>query len=161
MLSLPVQKDIGEYSEKIIMGLSAATIVCSAIGIALAAAAVALCMYVLHVPNDITYLVAALLAMSGFAFGFVKPLGMSTWDAAPFLIRSYLKSDSIIRYKTSVALADEARLTAEAKEARAHKKERSKEDVRIQKEYLDAREERGVRSPEWLLPRYAGWQPGE
>ena len=161
MLSLPVQKDIGEYREKVVMGLSAATLACLAIGIVLGALAYVFSSFVLHLPEDMTYLIAAIFVMSGFAFGFVRPLGMSTWDAAPYLIRSYLKSDSIVRYRTSVALADDARRTDEVKEARKHKKERSKEDVRIQKEYLDAREERGVRSPEWILPRYAGWQPNE
>ena len=161
MLSLPVQKDIGEYSEKIVMGLSAATLACSGVGIVFAAATVGLCKFVLQIPDDVTYLAAAMFVMVGFAVGFVKPLGMSTWDAAPYLIRSYLKSDSIVRYRTSVALAEAARRTDAEKEVRKHKKERSKEDVRIQKEYLDAREERGVRSPEWILPRYAGWQPGE
>jgi hypothetical protein len=159
MLSLPVQKDIGEYQEKVVAGLSAATLACLAIGIAFGALVVGLCKFIIHIPDDYTYLLAAACVTLGFAIGFVRPINMPTWEAAPFLYRSYLSSDTAIHYASSVHLAEKQLLQNISKELK--KSSEDKENVRIQKKYLDERDERGVKSPEWLFPRYAGWQPGK
>lgn len=142
-------------------GLSAATLASLAVGIALGGGAVGLGMFVFHLDDDLVYLIAAAFVTAGFAVGFVKPLNMKTWEAAPFLYRSYLGNRNVVPYKSSLFLAMQAQMQQQEQSARKLKKDRSKEDARLQEEYLDARDGRGISSPEWLLPRYAGWQPGE
>lgn len=160
MLSLPVQKDIGEYQEKLVAGLSATALAALGAGVAGAALVVFVGMVLLHLPDDPVYIVAAAFVMAGFAFGFIKPLGLPMQKAIPVLIRTYMGSGTLT-YSTSVALAMKK---AEKEGIKDKKKEKGAEkDVRtrkISREHADDRAERGAASPEWVLPRAAGWSAG-
>lgn len=150
MLSLPVQKDIGEYQEKLVAGLSATSLGALAVGVACAAAVVFLGLFVLHLPEDPIYMVAAAFVVAAFAVGFIKPLGLPMLQAAPILWRTYMGKTQLT-YSTSAALAQQAEKKMQSKEKGSNKDVRAKEG--ITSEYADERAERGAASPEWVLPR--------
>ncbi len=150
MLSLPVQKDIGEYQEKLVAGLSATALAALACGVAAAAVVVFLGMFVLHLPDDPVYIAAAAFVMAGFAVGFIRPLGLPMLQAAPILWRTYLGNNQLT-YTSSAALALKEEKKRQGKEKGSGKDVRPKEA--IAREYADERAERGAASPEWVLPR--------
>jgi hypothetical protein len=163
MLSVAVQKDIGEYREKVILGLSGKTLLGVALGIG-ASAVVALIGYFgfgLSV-NDLS-LPVLVLSGSGFLIGYCKPLNLPFEKALPLILKEYFGQTCLV-YKSSLQLARKAAIKAEKDElahpaasTRGERKERKQEnkDVCIEKKKYNAeRSKRGVSSPEYCLPRY-------
>jgi hypothetical protein len=104
MLSVPIQKDIGEYEEKIVGGLTIRTFIALVIGCALGAAEGLVGHYLMHIDIDSLSIFIFVTVMAAFAAGYVKPLDMPMKDALPFLIRQNL-TGMPLKYRSSLGLA--------------------------------------------------------
>lgn len=84
-LHMPVQKDIGEYEEKIVGKMTLRTIVCLALGFGSAIAAGALLRFGLGLDASALALPIMLCSMPFWLAGFWRPLGMRAEEFAPLL----------------------------------------------------------------------------
>ena len=149
---IPVQKNIGDYREKIAFGLSAKALGFLAIGLAVAAVEVGIMYFGFGM--DASSVSTPVFATVGLAFavGFFQPLHLPFEKAVPLLLRQYL-GKTVITYESNVAHIQQAG----AEELRKEKtKEKAPADVQKEaKEYASARKRRYEYSPELLLPRIA------
>lgn len=146
-----VQKDVGEYEEKVFAGLSTRKIACWGAAGALAIAEEACGVAVLGLDSDnmlLDLVVIATLA-AGFALGHLKPLHMPVEKALPLIIRQRFGTTKI-RYKSSVALSREETTNEGRNDVRKNKRHAD------EKEYRRLTGYRRERSPEYLFPRYWG-----
>ena len=98
-LSVAVQKDIGEYEEKIVLGLGAGKLAALGIGAGLALAEAIVAAEVFgKSPRDIFFLLCLTVAGAFFA-GFIRPHGMPFKLAAVLFIRQWLGAARLI-YRT-------------------------------------------------------------
>ena len=84
-LHMPVQKDIGEYEEKIVGKMTLRTIACLALGFGSAVAAGALFRLVLGLDASTMAFPIMLCSMPFWLAGFWRPLGMRAEEFAPLL----------------------------------------------------------------------------
>lgn len=84
-LHMPVQKDIGEYEEKIVGKMTLRTIACLALGFGSAIAAGALFRLALGLEASTMALPIMLCSMPFWLAGFWRPLGMRAEELAPLL----------------------------------------------------------------------------
>ena len=84
-LHMPVQKDIGEYEEKIVGKMTLRTIACLALGFGSAVAAGALFRLALGLDASTMAFPIMLCSMPFWLAGFWRPLGMRAEEFAPLL----------------------------------------------------------------------------
>lgn len=84
-LHMPVQKDIGEYEEKIVGKMTMRTIACLALGFGSAVAAGALFRLALGLDASTMAFPIMLCSMPFWLAGFWRPLGMRAEEFAPLL----------------------------------------------------------------------------
>lgn len=99
-LQIPVQKDIGEYSEKIFGKMSLRTLICVAAGLCAAFVFALTTTFLLGCNvSDITFFVV-LVTMPFFALGFWKPCNMKPEKFLPLLIE-HLATNNRLLYCSS------------------------------------------------------------
>lgn len=85
-LQIPIQKDIGEYQEKVVGKLSFRTLVCVAGGFASAIAVAALCHFWLGIEVSDAALPVMCASIPFWLAGFWRPFGMRAEKFAPLFI---------------------------------------------------------------------------
>ena len=106
-LSIAVQKDIGEYEEKIILGLSAGKLAALGIGAALAAVEAAVATQVFGYSVRDIFFVLCLTVAGAFFMGFLRPHGMPFPQAARLFSRQWLGETTLV-YKSEGFRGEEA-----------------------------------------------------
>lgn len=103
-LQIPVQKDIGEYQEKIVGKMSLRTLVCVVGGFASAivVAAIAYFGFGIEVGNAALPVMAA--ALPFWLAGFWRPFGMKMEEFLPLFLEHHLHDQKML-YETAPALA--------------------------------------------------------
>lgn len=102
-LQIPVQKDIGEYSEKIVGKMSLRTLVCVSCGFAAAIGAACAVYFGLGVPvADATFPVMA-AALPFWLAGFWRPFGMKLEEFLP-LFADHQLHEQHMQYRPSSAV---------------------------------------------------------
>lgn len=102
MLSVRVQKDIGEYTEKIVGKLSARTLVCLAGGLASAVGAAAVCQLALGVEARDASLPAMCASLPFWLAGFWRPHRMTFERFVPLWLDFHLEDQRIFYRSTPV-----------------------------------------------------------
>ena len=103
MLSVRVQKDIGEYTEKIVGKLSARTLACLAGGLASAVGAAALCQFALGIEVRDAALPVMCASLPFWLAGFCKPYGLPFEKFVPLLASHALNNQSLV-YRSCAAI---------------------------------------------------------
>ena len=84
-LRIPVQKDIGEYEEKIVGKMSLRTLVCVTGGFACAIATACIIYFVFHIEVGSATLPVMAAALPFWLAGFWRPFGMKLEEFLPLL----------------------------------------------------------------------------
>lgn len=104
-LSIAVQKDIGEYTEKLVFGLSARQLIALGAGVgATIAEGVIGCAVMGHELEDI-FLVMCLTLTAAFLLGFIRPYGLKFSLAARLYVAQWVGAVRLI-YKSTVYMHD-------------------------------------------------------
>lgn len=103
MLSVPVHKDIGEYTEKIVGKLSARTLACTAGGLAASVAAAAAVHFGLGIEVADATLPVMAASMPFWLMGFWRPKGLKAEEYVPMRL-SHALSDGVLAYETGGGL---------------------------------------------------------
>ena len=150
-----VQRDVAEYEEKIFFGLTMRKLVCLAAIVVVVGIEIAIAYLVFNVDfgNVIVEIVAMVTAGAIFAIGYTKPLGMKFEEAVPIIIRHRFRNQ-VIPYKSHAALCSEEAEEEAQKNVKGGKRNARKAEDGFRKEYRRITKYRGVRSPEYLIPRY-------
>lgn len=147
MLSVAVQKDIGEYEQKLFAGLTVRT--SAALGLAVGLScleALVLCGLAGFEVGDIAIVIMA-SAMGVFFAGYAKPLGLPLEKSLPLILDARFG-------RTKLAWASSLALNRGFGDKPA-KPKRDRDAKRRLKEYEKACAGRRERSPEVLLAAYA------
>ena len=102
MLSVRVQKDIGEYTEKIVGKLSARTLVCLAGGLGSAVGMAAICQFALGIEVRDAALPVMCASMPFWLAGFWRPCHMTFEKFAPLWLDFHLEDQRIYYRATPV-----------------------------------------------------------
>lgn len=102
MLSVRVQKDIGEYTEKIVGKLSARTLACLAGGLASAIGAAALCRFALGIEVRDAALPVMCASLPFWLAGFWRPHHMKFEKFVPLWLDFQLEGQRILYRSTPV-----------------------------------------------------------
>ena len=108
-LSIAVQKDIGEYREKIVFGLSSRQLVCLAVGVGCAAAEAIVGMVMFGRTLDDLFIAMCLTLTAAFLLGFVNPYGLKFSLAARLYLDQWLGSTKLMYKSTVCKQAEKAR----------------------------------------------------
>lgn len=150
MLSVAVQKDIGEYEQRLIGGMTIRT----SIVLAAAVAASALTGLAAHALLGLALEDAALavMAVAGGTFlaGWARPLGMPVERAAPLLLRAHLHGGALPG-KTSLCLVSEELAEARRREREEDMPRRELKAARARRKRA-AKRIRKSKCPELELP---------
>lgn len=103
MLSVRVQKDIGEYTEKIVGKLSARTLMCLTGGLASALGAAAICQLLLGIEVRAAALPVMCASMPFWLLGFWRPHHMKLEEFLPLWLDFQLEKQRIF-YRTTPVL---------------------------------------------------------
>ena len=103
MLSVRVQKDIGEYTEKIVGKLSARTLVCLAGGLASAVGTAAVCQFALGIEVRNAALPVMCASMPFWLAGFWRPHHMKLEKFVPLWLDFQLEDQRVL-YRPTPAL---------------------------------------------------------
>lgn len=103
-LQIPIQKDIGEYQEKIVGKMSLRTLACVSLGFASAIAAAAIVYFGLGIEVGNATLPVMAAALPFWLAGFWRPFGMKLEEFLPLLWEHSMNSQTML-YDTGVALA--------------------------------------------------------
>ena len=95
-LQIPIQKDIGEYEEKIVGKLSFRTLVCVAGGFGSAIAVAAACHFLLGIEVSNAALPVMCASIPFWLAGFWRPFGMRAEKFAPLLADHLLKDQRLL-----------------------------------------------------------------
>ncbi len=98
-LQIPIQKDIGEYEEKIVGKLSFRTLVCVAGGFGSAIAVAAICHFWIGIEVADAAFPVMCASIPFWLAGFWRPFGMRAEKFAPLLASHYLKDQRLL-YKS-------------------------------------------------------------
>ena len=101
-LQIPIQKDIGEYEEKIVGKLSFRTLVCVAGGFGSAIAVAAACHFLLGIEVSNAALPVMCASIPFWLAGFWRPFGMRAEKFAPLLANHLLKEQKLL-YSSPIA----------------------------------------------------------
>ena len=102
MLSVRVQKDIGEYTEKIVGKLSARTLVCLAGGLASAVGTAAICQFALGIEVRNAALPVMCASMPFWLAGFWRPYHMKLEKFVPLWLDFQLEDQRVFYRSTPV-----------------------------------------------------------
>lgn len=102
MLSVRVQKDIGEYTEKIVGKLSARTLVCLAGGLASAVGTAAICQFMLGIEVRNAALPVMCASMPFWLAGFWRPYHMKLEKFVPLWLGFQLEDQRVFYRSTPV-----------------------------------------------------------
>ena len=95
-LRIPVQKDIGEYEEKIVGKMSLRTLACVSLGFGSAVGAAAFVHLGLHADVADAAFPIMLCSMPFWLAGFWRPFGMRAEKFAPLLTNHHLKDQRLL-----------------------------------------------------------------
>lgn len=95
-LQIPIQKDIGEYQEKIVGKMSLRTLVCVAGGFACAIAVAAILYFVFHVEVGNATLPVMAAALPFWLAGFWRPFGMKLEEFAPLFLDQHFRCQRLL-----------------------------------------------------------------
>lgn len=95
-LQIPIQKDIGEYEEKIVGKLSFRTLICVVGGFGSAIAVAALCHFLLGIDPSNAALPVMCASIPFWLAGFWRPFGMRAEKFAPLLANHHLKDQRLL-----------------------------------------------------------------
>lgn len=95
-LQIPIQKDIGEYEEKIVGKLSFRTLVCVAGGFGSAILVAAICHFWVGIEVADAAFPVMCASIPFWLAGFWRPFGMRAEKFAPLLINHHLKDQRLL-----------------------------------------------------------------
>ena len=95
-LQIPIQKDIGEYEEKIVGKLSFRTLVCVAGGFGSAILVAAICHFLIGIEVADAAFPVMCASIPFWLAGFWSPFGMRAEKFAPLLINHHLKNQRLL-----------------------------------------------------------------
>lgn len=95
-LQIPIQKDIGEYEEKIVGKLSFRTLVCVAGGFGSAILVAALCHFWIGIEVADAAFPVMCASIPFWLAGFWRPFGMRAEKFAPLLANHHLKDQKLL-----------------------------------------------------------------
>ena len=95
-LSVKVQKDIGEYTEKVVGKMSLRTLACIAAGLASAVVTAALCHYALGIEVADASLPVMAAAIPFWLLGFWRPFHMRLEEFAPLWLDFHLEDQRLL-----------------------------------------------------------------
>ena len=95
-LQIPIQKDIGEYEEKIVGKLSFRTLVCVAGGFGSAIAVAAACHFLLGIEVSNAALPVMCASIPFWLAGFWRPFGLRAEKFAPLLFSHHMKDQRLL-----------------------------------------------------------------
>ena len=101
-LQIPIQKDIGEYQEKIVGKMSLRTLACVSLGFASAIAAAAIVYFGLGIEVGNAALPVMAAALPFWLAGFWRPFGMRAEELLPLLAAHEL-SPQLLAYEPCLA----------------------------------------------------------
>lgn len=104
-IEVKIPKEITEYKEKIIFGLSIRQLVCFSIAIVLSISAYLLCTKIIGLSTEIAGYIVIFLSMPLLAMGFVRPNGMNFEKYAVLMLR-YKFGHKVRKYKTELLIDD-------------------------------------------------------
>lgn len=102
-LQIPIQKDIGEYDEKIVGKLTLRTLCCLALGFSAAVAVAAVLQWGLKVDVSAMTLPIMAAALPFWLAGFCKPYGLPFERFVPLLASHALNNQSLV-YRSCAAI---------------------------------------------------------
>ena len=102
-LQIPVQKDIGEYQEKIVGKMSLRTLVCTSCGFASAIVAACIVYFCFGVAVSNATLPVMVSALPFWLAGFWRPFGMKLEEFIPLFINHHLTDQRLYYVATFVA----------------------------------------------------------
>lgn len=102
-LQIPIQKDIGEYDEKIVGKLTLRTLCCLALGFSAAVAVAAVLHWGLKVDVSAMTLPIMAAALPFWLAGFCKPYGLPFERFVPLLASHALNNQSLV-YRSCAAI---------------------------------------------------------
>lgn len=95
-LQIPIQKDIGEYQEKIVGKMSLRTLVCVTGGFACAIAVACIVYFCFHIEVGNATLPVMAAALPFWLAGFWRPYGMKLEEFIPLLIDHHFGSKRLL-----------------------------------------------------------------
>lgn len=95
-LQIPIQKDIGEYEEKIVGKLSFRTLVCVTGGFGSAILVAAICHLLIGIEVADAAFPVMCASIPFWLAGFWRPFGMRAEKFAPLLFNHYLKDQKLL-----------------------------------------------------------------
>lgn len=144
-LQIPVQKDIGEYEEKIVGKLSFRTLACVAGGFGSAILVAAICHFWVGIEVADAAFPVMCASIPFWLAGFWRPFGMRAEKFAPLLINHHLKNQRLL-YESPADKAlpriEAGRPTRRAKRMSKRKGAEANEPTREYEE-IQERDERG------------------
>lgn len=99
-LQIPIQKDIGEYQEKIVGKMSLRTLVCVTGGFACAIAVACVIYFVFHIEVGSATLPVMAAALPFWLAGFWRPYGMKLEEFLPLFIDQHFRPQRLL-YSTA------------------------------------------------------------
>lgn len=102
-LQIPVQKDIGEYTEKIVGKMSLRTLACTSGGFAAAVGAACAAFFGLGIPVSDATLPVMACALPFWLAGYWRPYGMTLERFAPLLFAHHARAQRLL-YASSCTL---------------------------------------------------------
>ena len=91
-LQIPIQKDIGEYQEKIVGKMSLRTLVCVTVGFASAISVACIVYFAFHIEVGNATLPVMAAALPFWLAGFWRPYGMKLEEFLPLLLDHHFGS---------------------------------------------------------------------
>lgn len=143
-ISVPIPKEITEYEEKIIFGLSLRKLVCLVSAILLGVGTYLLCTIVLGVSGDTTSYIIIIEAVPLMAIGFIKKDGMTFEQYAALWVRHRIGANKLA-YETELVIDTLPNAATERKSKYAWIFEKESNTTSGQRQ-LSHRERREVRS---------------
>ena len=102
-LQIPIQKDIGEYEEKIVGKLSFRTLVCVAGGFGSAILVAAICHFWVGIEVADAAFPVMCASIPFWLAGFWRPFGMRAEKFAPLLFNHYMRNQRLLYESPSLA----------------------------------------------------------
>lgn len=126
MLSVRIQKDIGEYTEKVVGKMSARTLLCLAGGLASAVAVGALCQFALGIEVKDASLPVMCASLPFWLAGFWRPFGMTFERFAPLWLDFHLEDQRLLYRSTPVLEGGRPAVSAGSPSRKARRKAKRK-----------------------------------
>ena len=144
-LQIPIQKDIGEYEEKIVGKLSFRTLVCVAGGFGSAILVAAICHFWIGIEVADAAFPVMCASIPFWLAGFWRPFGMRAEKFAPLLFSHHLKDQRLLYESPAPTHLARIKRGAPSRRAKRMSKRKGAEANEPTREYKEAKErdERG------------------